>query len=340
MLSYSNMKTTWKVLMLAAMTLAVPSSGWAKSDRETGQFNQVLQLIRTNLPGIDAEAMEKEAVRRLLRGIGEDVELVRKRDRNARFEGTLMEPIKSYEDSYGYVRVRNVEAGLAEALHQGLNEMKPEAAGGGLMVDLRFAIGSDYAAAVWAANQFVSRDETQLLVGDRHLSLMQNSNLITGRPIAVLVNAETTGAAEALATLLRKHEVGLVIGSNTSGRTKVFSSFDLSDGARLRIATGDVKFGDGAPLPPQGLEPDIEVDVKLDDERMFFGDAYANPRKGKRKQQVNEADLVRQLALKLNPNAKLEPRPAVDPVNKEVFDPVLARALDLLKGLDTLKRAK
>ena len=50
------------------------------------------------------------------------------------------------------------------------------------------------------------------------------------------------------------------------------------------------------PLPPQGLEPDIEVDVKLDDERMFFGDAYANPRKGKRKQQVNEADLVRQLA--------------------------------------------
>ena len=35
---------------------------------------------------------------------------VRKRDRNARFEGTLMEPIKSYEDSYGYVRVRNVEA--------------------------------------------------------------------------------------------------------------------------------------------------------------------------------------------------------------------------------------
>jgi len=340
MLDYCNMKTTGKLLVLFAVFIASTGSSWAKNDRQTSQFNEIFHLIRTNLPGIDAESLEKDAIRRLLRGLGDDVELVGKKGRDAQFDGELLAPIKSYEDSFGYVRVRNVEAGLAEAIHQGLRELKPEAVNGGVMVDLRFAKGFDYEAAVWTANQFVSRDETQLVVGDRNLRLTQNTNLIHG-PVAVLVNAETTGAAEALATLLRKNDVGLVIGNPTSGRTKVFSSFDLTGGTRLRIATGDVTLGNGAILSVSGLAPDIAVDVKLADERVFFGDAYALPNgKSKRKRHVNEADLVRQLTLKLNPDAKLKPSSAVDQGKKEVFDPVLARALDLLKGLDTLKRSK
>lgn len=339
MLGYPKMKITGRLLLFAVFFASI-GSGWAKNDRETSQFDEIVHLLRTNLPGVDTESLEKEAIRRLLRGLGDDVELIRKKGREKKFDGELLEPVTSYEDSFGYVRVRNVEAGLAEAIHDGLRGLKPEATDGGLMVDLRFATGTDYQAAVWAANQFVSRDETQLVVGDRHLRLMQNTNLIHG-PVAVLVNGETKGAAEALATLLRKNHVGLIIGNPTAGRTKVFSSFDLLGGTRLRIATGDVTFGNGAILSTNGLSPDIGVSVKLADERVFFGDAYALPLgKGERKRHVNEADLVRELALKLDPNAKLKPSSEVTQGKKEVFDPVLARALDLLKGLGTLKRSK
>lgn len=301
---------------------------------QPGHFESVFQLVRTNLVGIDAERFDRDALRSLLRRMDGKVELLRP-GRDKKIASGLVEKARLFEDRYGYLRVRQVEAGLTESLRKGLEEIGSVANLRGLMVDLRFASGGDYEAAVKTVNQFVNRDMTQLVVGERQLRTVLNANVIPG-PIAILVNAETVGAAEALAGMMRRNDVGLLIGSTTGGATKVFTQFALKDGSQLRVATGEVLLNDGTPISSDGIRPDIEVKVGEEAERRFFGDAFALPKGRKqRKELLNEAKLVRQLELKLNPSLDLN-EPAAQKDRREVFDPVLGRALDLLKGLNLL----
>jgi hypothetical protein len=330
MLEKDTMKAFGKRMAILVVLTALVGAGWAKSPPEATQFEEIYQVIRANLTGLDLEQFEKEVIRGLLRRTDGSAELVRKKNPSVE----LTEASRIFDDSYGYLRIRNVEAGLAEAIRVGFAELEPKGDLTGLMLDLRFAEGRDYSAAVMAANQFVNDDRTQLVVGEQHLRTVQSSNIITG-PITVLVNRETSGAAEALAAVLRRNEVGLIIGSTTAAKTKVFSEFELNSGSKLRVATGEVRFDDGKAVSENGLEPDIAVQVKLDDERFFFTDAYATPEGRKSKRRLNEAQLVRALKLRLNPDSKLE-KAADIPSEREVFDPVLARALDLLKGLNTI----
>lgn len=319
-----------KSVALGAVLTVFVGAAWANSPAES-RLEEIYSVIRTNLNGIDREQFEKEAIRSLLRRTGGNAELVRKRPVDP---GPLMEASKVFEKSYGYLRIRNVEAGLAEAITTGVQSLQPDGDLGGLMLDLRFAQGRDYQAAVLAANKFLSADRTQLVVGEHHLRTSSTTNAISG-PITVLVNGETRGAAEALAAILQRNHVGLVIGSKTAARTKVFSEFKLRDGDKLRVATGEVKFDDGSPVSDKGLSPDILVDVNPDQERIFFGNAYARPNGRKQSRRLNEAQLVRQLEQKLNPFEKVGKAADISS-RREVFDPVLGRALDLLKGLKSI----
>ncbi|MCX6894862.1 MAG: hypothetical protein NTZ16_05050 [Verrucomicrobia bacterium] len=137
-------------------------------------------------------------------------------------------------------------------------------------------------------------------------------------PLAILVNARTHGAAAALALALRSRGAGLVFGGGSDG-----------------------------------LHPDIEVPVKMDDEKVYFADAYAVVTNrvlltetnaaardtNRPAARVSEADLVRaRRAGAADPEAEAEGTlPAAKPV---VRDPVLARALDLLQGLAVVRRGR
>ncbi|MGB0579978.1 MAG: S41 family peptidase, partial [Limisphaerales bacterium] len=308
-----------KSVVIVAVLSAFGHGAWAKSPAES-KLEEVYSVIRTKLAGIDRDQFEKDAIRSLLRRTGGDAELVHKRQANI---GPLLEPSKVYEQSYGYLRIRNVEAGLAEAIENGVQSLQPKGDLGGLMLDLRFAQGRDYQAAVIAANKFLSADRTQLVVGEQHLRTIETDTPITG-PIIVLVNGETRGAAEALVAILQRNRVGLVIGTRTAARTKVFFEFPLRDGDKLRVATGEVKFVDGSPVSGQGLSPDIPVNVKLDAERVFFDNAYATPAGRKQRRRINEAQLVRQLEQKLNPGQNIGKAKEIETA-KEMFDPVLGR---------------
>ncbi|MGB0581410.1 MAG: hypothetical protein ACPGVU_17060, partial [Limisphaerales bacterium] len=80
---------------------------------------------------------------------------------------------------------------------------------------------------------------------------------------------------------------------------------------------------------------DIPVNVDLDAERVFFDNAFATPAGRKQRRRINEAQLVRRLEQKMNPGEKPRKAAEIEPT-KEMFDPVLGRALDLLKGLKSI----
>jgi hypothetical protein len=176
-------------------------------------------------------------------------------------------------------------------------------------------------------------------------------------PAAVLVNRDTSGAAEALAAILRETGVGLILGSKTAGGAMIAKEFPLKDGQRLRIATVPVKLGDGSPMSAQGVKPDIEVAVTAEEERAYMEDAYAvlprtnlasgifasveGTNRPVRRPRISEADLVRER--REGTNLNLENFTAVrdrEPEKPLIRDPVLARAVDLLKGLAVVRRAR
>jgi hypothetical protein len=183
-------------------------------------------------------------------------------------------------------------------------------------------------------------------------------NAVKG-PVTVLVNRSTARAAEALAAMLRKTQVALLLGTNTAGQGFLTKDFPLANGQRLRLATTPVKIGEGEPLPVPGVKPDIMVSVRPEDERAYFEDPYrpvlkplligpwmfggtnlaASTNKPAR-HRLNEAELVRMLREGLDYDEEAMAARAAEPSRPVVRDPALARALDLLKGLAVVKRLK
>ncbi len=133
-------------------------------------------------------------------------------------------------------------------------------------------------------------------------------------PLVILVNGRTRGAAVTLATVLRESRSGLIFGG-----------------------------------PAAAVKPDIFVEENPADERKFFENPYAAPATNEVTalpgtndflslvDHTSEADLVRE---KIKDGDEFENPPpphAAEPQNPVIRDQVLARAVDLIKGLAVLR---
>jgi C-terminal processing protease CtpA/Prc len=224
------------------------------------------------------------------------------------------------------------------------------------VLDLRYTDGTDYAAAAAAADLFIGKAQPLLNWGNGSASSHEKKDAITV-PLAVLVNHDTAGAAEALAAVLRESGSGLILGSRTAGRAMVTQDFPLKDGERLRIASAPVTLGNGTSLSAQGLKPDIDVTVSEREERAFYADAFLvvpktnqvasasatnqpnGTNQSSRRVRLNEAELVRERKAGVNLDDETAKRPP-EPQVPVVSDPALARALDLLKGLAVVRQSR
>ncbi len=153
--------------------------------------------------------------------------------------------------------------------------------------------------------------------GDDLDSAKAAANLFVSKklPLAILVNGETRGAAGKLASDLRSARLGLIFG--------------------------------GATAP---VEPDIVVAIGTEDERALMKNPYAAPNDTNSPAATNnllpfvdhtsEADLVR---AKIKDGNGLEPVPvefASEHPKPFIRDPVLARAVDLIKGLAVVRTSR
>lgn len=323
-------------------------------------FQEVFRLLRANLDGASEEDLNRAAVQGLLDQFYPRVVLVTNEPSGE--AATTVEGISQqtlYEKSYGYLRVARVGNGLAGQLASTFKSLTETNQLKGLILDLRFAEGMDYAAAAGVADLFLTKEQPLLTWGESSAPSTAKKDAIT-LPLAVLMNQQTSGAAEALAEVLRGTDAAVLIGTRTAGAAHVFKEFDLTNGRKLRIASGSVRVGeDNAPLTA-GIKPDIEVPVSAEDERAYFADAYkivanrATPRGGQvnasllsgtnrpARRRINEAELVRmqregQDLDDLIPPAGRTEQESVGPI---VRDPALARALDLLKGIAIVERSR
>jgi hypothetical protein len=346
-----------------ATLLLLANPGRADVTNTPPDFNEVYDLIRSHLAGQSADELNQAAVQGLLDQLHSKVSIVPgKSDVSAGVSAQDSPLLQSglYDGPVACLRVGRVANGLAgkvASAYKGLsdsNQLK------GIIVDLRFAGGHDYDAAVATANLFISHDMPLLDWGNGPVRSKANKDAIT-LPLVVLVNRQTADAAEALAAVLREGAQAVVLGSTTAGEATIGRNYPLKNGQYLRIATAAVKLGNGDALSASGVKPDIQIPVKPDDEKAYYADPFkalspsgslagpgaAQPTNFVSHPRLTEADLIRErkerpgMELEYGEPAPVEGDGAANATDKPtVRDPVLARALDLVKGISAIRQPR
>jgi hypothetical protein len=322
-------------------------------------FKEVYDLIRAHLAGMSERQLNQAAVGALVSGLAPKVSLVAKTAApGAAGETALVSKSSVFDGDILYVRVGRVGDGLAKAISAACSKSGTTNKLKGVALDLRYAGGDDYAAAAAVVDLFVKKDQPLLNWGNGMVRSKEKTDAIA-LPVAVLVNRQTAGAAEALAAAMRETGAGLVLGSKTAGQAMVAQEFPLKNGDRLRIATAPVQLGDGSALSEQGVKPDIVVAVSPEDERAYYADAFkvtdrtnlqasvggpaTGPGNGTnrvvRRPRFNEAELVRERREGVS-EADLTALRSPEAEKPMVRDPALARALDLLRGLALVRQGR
>jgi hypothetical protein len=302
--------------------------------------------------------LNQAAVQALVSGLGPRVSLITNgAAAKTRAEAPLISKANVFNGEIGYLRIERVGDGLANAVREACKRLAGTNKLDGVILDLRYAAGDDYASAAATAELFIKKDQPLLDWGTGMVRSKDKSDAIS-LPVAVLVNRQTAGAAEALAAVLREAGSGLILGSKTAGQAMIAQEFPLKNGERLRIATAPIQLGDATTLSEQGLKPDITVEVAAADERAYYADAYKMPRRAEllagaglsltnqasgtnravRRPRFNEAELVRERREGIS-EADMTALGEREPEKPMVTDPVLARALDLLKGLALVRQS-
>jgi hypothetical protein len=344
-----------KVLAIYACTalaFGVAAERSLAATAEAGQsppFNEVYQLVRSNLVGAADAELNRAAVLGFVGQLQGRVSLVT----NGVAETSsipLVTRSAAYEGAFGLIRISRVAPGLSQAFATALDQLSASNKLKGLVVDLRFALGQDYAAAGQAADLFFKNEQPLLNWGETTFRSTAKAKAVD-LPVVVLINRDTRGAAEAFAAALRQADGSLLIGSASAGQAHLFRDFRLSTGQTVRIASGMVLAGSGQELPVSGLVPDIQIAVASADEKAYFEDPYKvmpkafaqSVRPGsplasgqganRPRRPRNEAELVRMQREGLDFDLEGQAAASAQAAGQVITDPALSRGLDVLKGL-------
>jgi hypothetical protein len=151
------------------------------------------------------------------------------------------------EPDIGYIRLADVGEQTPAGLDAELKKFS-EAKVSGCVLDLRFANGTNYAAAAAVASRFLPKDEELFTMkraegGSETFRTGAATTLWSAQsdvPLLVLVNGQTRGSAEALAGALRAQDRCILIGGRTAGSAAAWDDVTLSDGRVLRVASAKI----------------------------------------------------------------------------------------------------
>ena len=246
----------------------------------------------------------------------------------------------------GYVRVSSLNAANLQALDKSLSNFATKNVNA-LIVDLRASQSTpDLAMAAEFGKRFCPKGKTLFIL--RKPAARQDRAFSSDRDpafrglVMVLTDGDTIGAAEAVAAALRFYNRALLIGEATAGRAAEYSDLSLPSGKILRIAVAEMVSPDGRSLFPEGVKPDLPVEMSTADKRQIFqlsGEKGMGPfvYEGGRPH-LNEAALLAGTNPEVEAAEAAQQRRGRAPEKPPAHDPVLQRALDVITSLEVYQR--
>ncbi|WP_026839802.1 S41 family peptidase [Citrifermentans bremense] len=276
--------------------------------------------------------------------------LVRAIIKTKSLKGRLLEP------GYGYIRIGEFQERTGEDFAKALKTLAADNGQplSGLVLDLRFNPGGLVDQAYSVANRFIGEGLSSGVIvttKGREAAMERSLTATIGDkepryPIVVLINGGSASASEIVAGALQDHKRAVIMGTQSFGKGSVQSVMTLDNGDGLKLTTARYYTPSGRSIQAKGITPDIVVEF-----------AKPVPAKDKQKDakelEIREQDLdghMDQAPAPPRPAPPAKPQPAPPakpqqkPSGKELkeqdllkADNQLARALDLLKGVNLLQ---
>lgn len=246
----------------------------------------------------------------------------------------------------GYVRVGSLNAANLQALDKSVANFAAKNVNA-LIMDLRASPATtDLPLAAEFAKRFCPKGKTLFTlrkpVGHQDRVFSSDRDPAFRGLVMVLTDGDTVGAAEAIAAALRFYNKALLIGQVTAGRAAEYSDLSLPSGKILRVAVAEMVSPDGRPLFPEGIKPDLPVEMSMADKRQIFqlsGEKGMGPfvYEGARPH-MNEAALLAGTNPEVEAAEAAQQRRGRSPEKPSTNDPVLQRALDVVTSLEVYQK--
>jgi carboxyl-terminal processing protease len=252
-----------------------------------------------------------------------------------KIESIKQAEIIDYMDNIGYIKLVEFQEKTPMDLDAALARLKAEGMKS-LILDLRNNPGGLLDVAVIVAERFIEKGEVVVstrgrLSNQNIVFKSQGKNLYTDFPMIVLVNNGSASASEIVAGAMQDHKRGIVMGTKTFGKGSVQTVIPLRDGSALRLTTAKYYTPKNKMIHAKGIMPDVIVEkeniIAQNKEDIFEAmDAIEAQPAPKERRPSKKADKPKEKNIELKPESDM---PA--------YDNQLARAVDLLKGLNVYR---
>ncbi len=248
-------------------------------------------------------------------------------------KGKLLEP------GYGYISIAEFQERTGEDFERALRTLAADngAPLSGLILDLRYNPGGLIDQAARVADRFIGQGLASGVIVTTKGRDPSSQISLTARvndkepnyPMVVLINGGSASASEIVAGALQDHKRAVIMGTQSFGKGSVQSIMTLNNGDGLKLTTARYYTPSGRSIQAKGITPDIVVEVVK---------KPATPAKPKLPE-IHEADLDGHMDAGIPAPAAQPKTAAKDPKEQELLekDNQLARALDLLRGVNLLK---
>jgi hypothetical protein len=243
------------------------------------QYQEVLSQLRSNYvdpTAVNTQALDQAAMIELLSKLGPGVRL---RLRSELEKPTTARPFRSeiLNDHFGYIRCGTLNQNTLVKLDDALGTFRNQNVRG-VIVDLRTTPEStDYHLAGELISRFVPKDTLAYrIVGskaDQQRSFSSTLDPLYQGALAVLVDEQTSGAAEVIAAALKVKAHALLIGQKTTGSAAEYQTSPIGNNLLLAVAVTQVQVPGYPAIFPNGLQPDILVSQPVDQERSVLAES-------------------------------------------------------------------
>jgi len=246
------------------------------------------------------------------------------------------------DNDVAYVRISSFSEKTTRDLEREINKMRTEYGETlkGLVLDLRNNPGGLLDQAVSVSDSFLIQGEIVSTRGRRPDSIQRfnakSGDLIDGMPIIVLINGGSASASEIVAGALQDHRRAIVLGTRSFGKASVQTVIPLGGHGAMRLTTARYYTPSGTSIQARGISPDILVEqAKIEQFTRAPRHSEADFRNSLSNEQDNGADDAAGAPEGVEGHESSTENSA-DASSRAPYDYQLARALDLLRGLQLL----
>lgn len=171
----------------------------------------------------------------------------------------------------GYIRLTQFSANASAEMEDAIQALEADEVVG-YVLDLRSNPGGLLYSSIDIARMWMDEGTIVSTVNRQGVvdeEVANNRDVLTDKPLVVLVDGGSASASEILSGALQDNERAVLVGTRTFGKGLVQSVRSLADGSGVAVTVAKYLTPSGRDINKNGIDPDVEVEL-TDEQREFL----------------------------------------------------------------------